>query len=192
MFDIGSEKSPGPDGMTDDFYQKYWHIVGPTVTRAVKSFYITGKILKQLNHTFIALLPKVDNPIRTANYRPISLCSTVYKIIAKILANRLSSILPKLIHPLQSAFTKNRAIHDNVLIAHEIFHGFRSKKGKEGYMAIKLDMEKAYDKLEWNFIKLVLQHFGFSEKFRKWINECITTVSYSILINDSPTTLFLP
>jgi len=192
IYSIGAEKSPGPDGMSAGFFHHYWDIVGPAICKAIKSFFLSGKLLEQVNHTFITLIPKKDNPISTNDYRPISLCSIVYKVIAKILASRLSKILPKLIHPLQSAFVQKRAIQDNILIGHEVFHGFRTKKGKEGFMAIKLDMKKAYDRIEWKYIRVVLEKFGFCNKFTNWIMECISSVSYSILINDKPTDPFTP
>jgi len=100
--------------------------------------------------------------------------------------------MPKLIHPLQSAFIKGRSIHDNTLIAHEIFHSFRDKKGKGGWVALKLDMEKAYDKLNWKFLFFIMQKFGFDAKFVNWIQECIQTTSMSILINNDPTDHFKP
>lgn len=145
VFNIGAEKSSGPDGMTTEFYQKYWDIVGSSVIKAVKSFFHFGKLLKQINHTFITLIPKYDNPASTNDYRPISLCSTIYKIIAKILAERIKITIEKISHPLQGAFIAKISIQDNILIAHEIFHSFRTRKGKEGWITIKLDMEKAYD-----------------------------------------------
>ena len=156
--------------MPAGFYQKYWNIIGPTVIKAVKDFFRSGKILKQVNHTFITLIQKIDNPNSLNHFRPISLCTTIYKTIAKILTERLKNVIPKLIHPLQGAFVQGRTIQDNVLIAHEIFHSFRlRKKGTEGLMEIKLDMEKAYDKIEWEFIFQILEKFGFEPKFIRWI-----------------------
>ena len=192
IFSIGSTKSPGPDGMSAIFYQKYWHIVGPSVTKAVKSFFHSGQMLKQINHTFITLIPKCDNPSSTNHYRPISLCTTVYKTISKIITNRIKKVLEKLIHPLQGAFVANRAIQDNILIAHEVFHSFKSKKGKEGWMAIKLDMEKAYDKIEWNFLFAVLKKFGFCPQVIDWIKVCVSSVTFSVLVNNGPTEVFTP
>ena len=109
-------------------------------------------MLSEINQTFIALIPKTDNPTSINHYRPISLCNTIYKIISKILANRLKPILPKLINPFQGAFVEGRSIQDNTLIAHKIFHAFHKQKGKKGLMALKLDIEKAYDKLNWNLL----------------------------------------
>lgn len=90
----------------------------------------------------------MENPDKPSQFRPISLCSNIYKIIAKILANRLKIVLGKIIHPLQGAFAPDRLIQDNILIVHEVFHSFRKKQGKEGRLAIKLNMDKAYDRLE--------------------------------------------
>jgi len=106
--------------------------------------------------------------------------------------NRLKPLLQKLIHPLQGAFVADRAIQDNILIAHEIFHSFKSRKGLEGWMTLKLDMEKAYDRIEWEFLFQVLLKFGFNDKFINWFKECVTFVSFSVLVNNGPTDVFFP
>lgn len=113
---------------------------------------MNGKILKEINHTFIALIPEIENPVQMNQFRPISLCSTVYKIIAKILVNRLRPLLDKIVSPLQSAFILGRSIHDNILLSYEIMHKFRNLKSKSAGVAIKLYMEKAYDRMKWDFI----------------------------------------
>jgi len=105
-------------------------------------------MLKEINRTFITLIPKIENPSRTSHYQPISLRSTIYKTIAKILVNRMRPLLDKLVSPFQSAFILDRSIHDNILLTHEILHKFHMCKGKTASTAIKLDMEKAYDRLE--------------------------------------------
>ena len=147
---------------------------------------ILKKLLKAVNHTFITLIPKNVNPETTAHYRPISLCNTVYKILAKILVNRMRPILQRIIHPTQSAFIPQRTIHDNILIAHEVVNKFKHMKGKKGYVALKLDMEKAYDRIEWDFLLSCLQQLGFHDTWVRWIKECISTVSYSLIINNEP------
>ena len=96
----------------------------------------------------MTLIPKIEVPSSPNHFRPISLCSTIYKIISKVMAGRLKVVLGKIIHPLQGAFVPERLIQDNVLLAHEVFHSFRKKSGAKGWLAIKLDMEKAYDRLE--------------------------------------------
>ena len=138
-------KAKGPDGFGVAFFQDHWHFVQDDVYQAVRSFFLEGKLLKQINHTLMALIPKVDNPLVTVQFRPISLCNTVYKIIAKILVNRMRPLLEKVIDLVQSSFIPHRSIHDNILLAHEVITKFNSMKGKKSQIALKLDMEKACD-----------------------------------------------
>ncbi|XP_057251329.1 uncharacterized protein LOC130591670 [Beta vulgaris subsp. vulgaris] len=191
-FDLAPDKSPGPDGFPPFFFQKYWTLVGNSVVRAVKAFFHSGNILKEINHTFLALIPKIDNSSNANHFRPISLCSTIYKIISKVICNRLKSVMGKIIHPLQGAFVPERLIQDNILIAHEVFHSFSKKSGSEGWIAIKLDMEKAYDRLEWDYILVSLRKLGFCPQWIAWIKTCISTPSFSILVNGVPGDRFFP
>ena len=101
-------------------------------------------------------------------------------------------ILQRLVHPCQSAFVPDRAIHDNILVAHEIMNKFKHYKGKKGFVALKIDMEKAYDRIEWNFLLACLRQLGFDDIWIKWISECISTVSYSIVINGEACGFFKP
>ena len=118
--------------------------------------------MADINKTYITLVPKNNNPYRMTEFRPISLSNVIYKLIAKVLANRLKLILPHIILENQSAFTARRLITDNVLIAFEMMHYLEHKKeGKDCYMAIKLDMSKAYNRVEWGFIELVMRKLGF-------------------------------
>jgi len=130
------------------FYQDHWVVIKDLLCVAIKDFFQSGKLLREVNHTLITLIPKVENPETTAQFRPISLCNTLYKILTKILVNRMRPILQRIIHPTQSAFIPSHTIHDNILIAHEIINEFKHFKGKKGYVALKLDMEKAYDRIE--------------------------------------------
>jgi exonuclease III len=190
--DLGLNKAPGPDGMTGLFYKTYWPIVKLSVISAVQSFFRGGFLLKEFNHTNIALIPKVDNPSRVNQFRPISLTNFNYKIISKILANRFKPLLHKIVSPMQSAFLKGRSIHDNTILAHEVFHSMKNKRGNGGLMALKLDMEKAFDSMEWNFLLKILELLGFQPTWIKWISQCITTSSFSILLDGAPFGKFFP
>ena len=192
VFQMDKFKAPGPDGFGGAFFQNHWNIIAPDVCRAIKSFFTDGKLLKQVNHTLIALIPKVENPSSTAQFRPISLCNSFYKIIAKILVNRMRPLLDKIIDPVQSAFVPKRSIHDNILLTHEIMNKFKNMKGKKAWVALKLDMEKAYDRVEWGFLFEALKQIGFHSKWISWIKECVTTVSYSVIVNDEVCGFFKP
>ncbi|XP_042950095.1 uncharacterized protein LOC122282210 [Carya illinoinensis] len=187
---IPNNKAPGPDGMTGLFFKHYWHIIKQDVIAAVQNFFRSGRLLKQINHTHIALIPKNASPSTPQHYRPISLTNVIYKLITKILANRLKNILPSIISPFQTAFVSGRNIKENSIIAHEMFHHLKNHRGKKGKMALKLDMEKAFDYIEWNFLFAVLKVLGFSSTWINLIKECITTATFSILINGSPRGFF--
>lgn len=143
-------------------------------------------MLRALNTTFIALIPKSKKASRVDHYRPIILYNATCKTISKILAQRLKAHLNKCISHFQIAFVSGRNIHDNSIISQEIMHYFHKKKGPKGFMAIKVDLGKAFDRVEWSFLTCVLKKFGFNNQFINWISECISTTSMSFLINSSP------
>lgn len=187
VMSINGNKAPGPDGFSATFYQSYWHIMGKDVIRDVKNFFVSSYLHPQQNETHIRLIPKITGPRLVADYRPIALCNTHYKIIAKLLTRRLKPLLHVLISDTQSAFVSGRAISDNVLITHETLHFLRTSKAKKRCtMAVKMDMSKAYDRIEWGFVKEVLKLLGFDPIWIGWIMTCIKSVSYSFLINRSP------
>lgn len=184
VFQMGALKAPGSDGFPGIFYQKYWDVVGEDVFTAVNEFFQNGHILKEMNLTNVALIPKVSNPESMSQFRPISLCRFNYKIVSKVLANRLQPFINSLITEQQSAFIPGRQIHDNVIVAHEVFHFLKRKKtGGKGYVAVKLNLNKAYDRVCWDFLFSVLQRMGFNETWIGWIKECVGLVKYSINAN---------
>ena len=177
-------KSPSPNGMSALFFQKYWIIVGNNVTNLVLNVLNSGMSMAEINKTNIALVPKSKNPHRMIDFRPISLCNIVYKLISKTLANRLKAILPYIISENQSAFVANKLITSNVLVAYEIMHSIKHKNGGiDSFMAAKLDMSKAFDRVEWSFIDKVMRRMGFNESWIGLVMKCITSITYSIIIN---------
>ncbi len=126
-------KAPGPNGMSAIFYQSYWEIVGPEVIQAILSILHSGYMLRKINFTHIVLIPKIKDPVKIIDFRPIALCNVIYKIVSKILANRLKGVLPLVISDTQSAFVPGRLISDKVLVAFEVLHSMSLKnKGKKG------------------------------------------------------------
>lgn len=110
----------GPDGFPVEFFKTYWRYVGNSLVRAIQAFFQSKSILTDCTQSFITLIPKIDYPTNINHFRPITLCNTTYKIITKIMANRLRTLLSKIIHPLHGAFVQDHSIHDNVLLAHKI------------------------------------------------------------------------
>lgn len=145
-----------------------------------------------LNKTHIVLIPKKNNAERMVDFRPISLCNVVYKLVSKVLANRLKLFLDNIISVNQSAFIPGRLITDNILVAFEMFHHMKNQKSAEGCLAMKLDMAKAYDRIEWDFLDAVLGKFGFDVGWRSRVMECVRTVSFSVLVNGRPSEEFSP
>ena len=143
-------KAPGLDGMPPIFYQHFWSNVSPIVIKTVLDFLNNGVAPPKFHETHIVLIPKTKNPEYVTDYRLISMCNVTYKLASKAVANRLKLVLQDIICENQSAFVSKRLITDNVLVAHELMnHINRRKKGKNGDMALKLDMSKAYDRVEW-------------------------------------------
>ncbi|KAL2225755.1 UNVERIFIED_CONTAM: hypothetical protein Sindi_3051300 [Sesamum indicum] len=185
VFDIAEDKAPGPDGYSSGFFKAAWPIVGQEVTSAVLDFFSTGRLLKQINTTLLTLLPKVHSPMTVSDFRPIACCNVLYKIIAKLIVQRLSVIMDKLISPCQAAFVPGRSIGDNIMLAQELFTGYNQTR-LPPRCALKVDIRKAYDTVDWDFLIVVMEMFGFSSTLVKWIEECVTTPSFSIRLNGKP------
>ncbi|XP_056689712.1 uncharacterized protein [Spinacia oleracea] len=183
---IDTSKALGLDGFNSLFFLKVWGIVKADVYEAVKEFFRTGVMLKQVNNTSVTLVPKIQNASCVKDFRPIACCSVVYKIISKILTARMQSVIGKVVSCAQSGFIPSKAISDNILLACELVKCY-SRKYVSPRCMIKVDLKKAYDSLEWPFLKTMLSELGFPAKFVNWVMQCLYSVSYSILINGCPT-----
>ena len=183
-------KAPGSDGKCPLFYQHFWGTVNHDVTSSILMWLNSGTLPTPLNHTFITLIPKINSPEHVHQYCSISLCNVLYKIFSKVLANRLKKILPFIITEHQSTFTKDRLIFDNIMVAFETLYCLqRYNSGSHDYMAIKLDMSKAYDRVEWPFLEGIMRKMSFNEGWINLIMVYVRIVTYSILVNGDPSGL---
>eukprot|EP00253_Pinus_taeda_P009979 PITA_09979 len=157
---IKNYKAPGLDGFNVDFFKACWHIVKQDILEVVEDSRSSKTILKALNTSFISLIPKQDSAQTADKYRPIALCNVVYKIISKVVENRLKPLLPSLFSEEQSGYVEGRQILNNIIQAHEVVHMLNNKK--QAGMIMQLDIAKAYDKVNWSYIKKFLMAFGFN------------------------------
>jgi hypothetical protein len=193
LFQIGPLKAPGLDGFPARFFQCNWGVLKEENIPAVKEFFRTGIMPKGVNDATVVLIPKVDLPTKVTDLRPISLCNVVYKVLAKCLVNRLRPILDELISPNQSAFVRGRLITDNALVAFECFHYIQQEKDPgRSFCAYKLDLSKAYDRVDWSFLEQAMQKIGFDHQWVKWIMTCVTTVRYNVKFNGAILDSFAP
>jgi len=190
VWSCGGDKSPRPDGFNFNFINEFWGVLKPEFRRFVDEFHVHGSFPKGSNTSFLALIPKSNQPQSFNDYRPISLIGCMYKIIAKLLANRLRMVVPGLIDERQSAFIKDRHILHGTLILNEVVE--EVKRCKKPALVFKVDFEKAYDSVSWSFLDYMLDRMGFNFTWRKWINACLQSATISILINGSPTKEFVP
>ena len=158
------------------------------VVNFVTNFMESGVMPRGSNSAFITLIPKVPNPLLIKDYRPISLIGMQYKILAKLLANQLASVLDSIVSPVQSAFISGRQILDGPLVVSEIIDWY--KKRRQNLMIFKVDFEKAFDSVSWKYLDFVLAKIGFGDNWRSWIRACLYSARTSVLINGSPTPEF--
>eukprot|EP00253_Pinus_taeda_P008007 PITA_08007 len=188
MKNMGKDKSPGPDGWTIELFLHFFDLIGSEVTDVVEESRLNREIYRPFNSTFIALIPKKDEPKTFEDFRPISLCNCIYKIIAKVIASRLVPILSKNISSEQFGFLEGRQIHEAIGVAQEFFHSIKQKKSKGSIL--KIDLSKAYDRINWVYLRLLLTHLGFNYYFVSWIMGCISNVSFAVLINGAASPFF--
>jgi hypothetical protein len=178
-------KSPGPDGFNFSFYKRFWELVKGEVGTMFNQFFHSATLPRCFSSYFITLIPKVPSPTRIGDFRHISLLGSLYKLVAKALASRLSTVMDKLISSNQSAFLKGRQLVDGVVAVNEVIDAAR--KAKKDCLIFKVDFEKAYDFVSWSFLEYMMQRLGFSLKWCRWIRACVCYGNLSVLVNGCPT-----
>ncbi|RZB71178.1 Inositol hexakisphosphate and diphosphoinositol-pentakisphosphate kinase VIP2 [Glycine soja] len=184
IFVMDNNKAPGSDGFNALFFKKALNIIGDDIFEAINEFFTTGKILKQINHAIILLIPKHDQASQVNHFRPISCCNLLYKILSKILANCIAPGLETIIGETQTAFIKNRKMTDNIFLVQEILRKYARKRSSPRCL-LKIDLHKAYDSISWKFLDWILKSIGFPVQFCTWIMECVFSTSFSVAVNGS-------
>ncbi len=185
VFSMDPGSAPGLDGFSGAFYQNCWNIVGSDVCRGVRQFFQCSWLYPNMNSNFIVFIPKSPDANEITKFRPIALANFFFKIIPKILADRLASVASRIVSPHQHAFIKGRKITDCIALVSEGIH-FIDKKAHGGNVGFKLDVTKAFDTMDWEFILSVLRHFGFCETLICWVKTILESAKLSVLINRSP------
>ncbi|GFY81235.1 hypothetical protein Acr_01g0010440 [Actinidia rufa] len=184
LFSIGEDKAPGPDGYTSCFYKKAWNVIGKDFTNAVKEFFSSSQILKQINRSVLALIPKSKDADNVEDFRPIACCNVVYKVISKIIASRLAPALISIVNPAQAAFVQNRSMMDNIFMLQELLRNYGRKRISPRCI-LNVDLRKAFDSVDWEFVQDMLSALQFPPKFVAWIIACISSPTYSVSYNGS-------
>jgi len=182
LFAMPKDKSLGPDSYTMEFYKSTWDIIGKEFILAIKSFFVKGFLPKAINSTILALIPKKATTNEMKDYRPISCCNVIFKVILKIIANPLKRVLPNFVVGNQSAFVQDRLLIENVLLATELVKDYHKESVSTG-CAIKIDISKAFDSVQWSVLRKVLEAMKFPLFFIHWIMLCVTTTSFSVQVN---------
>ncbi|XP_074288545.1 uncharacterized protein LOC141613701 [Silene latifolia] len=164
------------------FFKSAWDIVGDTFCLAVEEYFRKGRMMRKVNTTLLALVPKKEVPLTVQDFRPITCCSVVYKTISKIIANRLQKVLPELVGNEQAAFIKGRSIFENIMMSQNLIKGYNQSLISTRCL-IKVDIRKAFNSLQWEFIRQMLHGLGSPSQFFKWTMGCITSPWFSLKIN---------
>jgi ribonuclease HI len=182
------EKSPGPDGWSVELFLHFFDLMNQDILDVIEDSRTRGTVSSQLNKTFVVLIPKSNFPRHFNDFRPISLCNLCYKIISKLIAVRIRPFLSRALSEEQLGFLKGRQILDVVGVAQECIHNIKTKKLQA--ILLKLDLKKAFDCINWNFLHLILIQSGFGTITSNWIMGCISSATLAILINGEATKAF--
>lgn len=192
VFSMKSYKAPGPDGFQPLFFKHFWEIICEDVWGFGRQAFIHSYSDKCIAEILIVLIPKVDQPTRFKDLRPISLCNVIYKAITKVVVQRLRPFLDEIIGPLQSSFIPGRGTKDNAILAQEVIHYMHRSNSLKGTKAFKIDLEKAYDRVSWDFLEYTLGGFAFPKRTITLIMWCVKSSSLALLWNGEKLDPFTP
>ncbi|XP_038980099.1 uncharacterized protein LOC120110150 [Phoenix dactylifera] len=187
---LAADKAPGPDGFPPFFFRRYWGIIRLAVVEAIQCFFAQAAMPEDWKATFITLIPKCQNAAEPCHFRPISLCTTLYKVVARIMVGRMKPLLSGIISQEQGAFVAGRNISHNIMLAQEMMWDLRRASKRHSLMAVKLDMERAYDRIRWSFLQQALEAYGFPRQWIDWVMGCVRGPQFSILVNGTPSPYF--
>ena len=182
IFQMEHSKAPGPEGFPTEFYQAFWDLIKDDLMAMFVDFHNGILPLYSLNFGILTLLPKKDNAVQIQQYRPICLLNVSFKIFTKVVANRETNVANKIIKPTQTTFLPGRYIMEGVVILHETIHELHSKE--QSGLILKIDFEKAYDKVNWSFLQQTLRMKGFSPLWCKWIENIVSGGSVGVKVNE--------
>jgi hypothetical protein len=182
VFSMEHNKAPRPDGFPAEFYQVFWEVIKDDLFVLFVDFHQNSLPVLSLNFGVITLIRKKDNANKIQDYRPICLLNVSFKIITKVLTNRIGLVADKIVSPSQAAFMPGRNIHEGVIILHGSIHELQRKK-LDGVI-LKLDFEKAYDKVKWKFLQQAMHMKGFSPSWCAWIHTIVSGGHVRVKVND--------
>lgn len=177
---MGMLKALGSNGFPLCIFQKYWHVFGEKVVEAVSGMFRRDKLIEGINESLICLIPKGEAPELISQFRPISLCNVLAKVVTKVLANRLKPIMSKLTGRYQSSFIPGRSTIDNIVVLQEFVHSLSRRKGQKWAFILKVDLQKAYDRIHWGFLWEVLQITRFKHDLINLVMDCVTSASLAV------------
>ena len=182
FFSMPRNKAPGPDGFPVEFFLEAWIIVKDSVVAAIREFFQTGILPRGFNSTAITLIPKVTGADSLSQFRPVACCTTIYKVITRLISSRLKLFIDQAVQANQVGFIKGRLLCENVLLASELVDNFQAE-GETTRGCLQVDISKAYDNVNWEFLINILKAIDLPPVFINWIWVCISSPSYSIAFN---------
>lgn len=192
LMSLGPDKAPGPDGFNAKVVQLNWAAFKKPIMAEVDEFFITGRMKSYIARSNLVLIPKHESAARVGEYRPISICNLIYKLISKLISTRLKPFISGCISQAQTAFVPGREISENIVLLREVLHSFSLSDYGNSEFCLKLDLSKAFDRMDWHYLRSILPLYGFPSKLVNWIMACVSSAEFSIVVNGRGDGYFRP